>query len=246
MNMHKLCLLLVASSTFFGESIGSITGGDQSVVAAHNAGTVPRVDGASSDSLRLLRSHDGGVDKTASTTADLNLKSEGLTVSSSEPDLEDRIALTPLVETLEQGVSRAAAHLRNDQYVLVGRRMSRDELNPVQAALRTKLNRRDVISERDISFWIKYAHRHPRKFRGRPKFNVAYRVFKGDRSLDRVFKRLTSLNNVDDKKLQEMVAYMYNKLAEEISVKLGDKASGWMAKRCVSGEGRSSSQHGPE
>ncbi|CAI5717568.1 unnamed protein product [Hyaloperonospora brassicae] len=229
--MHKLCLLLVASSTFSGESIGSITGGDQAVVVAHNAGTVPRVGGASSDSSKLLRSHDRALDKTASTTADLNLKSNGSTMPSSEPDLEDRYAFAPLVEGLGPGVSRAAAHLRNDQNVLVVRRMSREELNPVQTSLRIELNPRDIISERDLSFWTKYADRHLRKFRGRPKFNVAYRVFKGDRSPDRVFKRLISLGDAGDEKLQKMVAYMYNKLAEEVSAKFGDKASTWMAKR---------------
>ncbi|CAI5730788.1 unnamed protein product [Hyaloperonospora brassicae] len=200
--MHKLCLLLVASGVFFGESVGSTTGGDQAVVAAPNAGTVLRVGGASSDSLGLLRSH-----------------------------LEDRNAVTALFEKMNQLVSRATTNLWKDQQLFGHVRAGpREELNRNEVGRLIDTGRKAAKSEEELALWKNYDV----WFRsyGKPvDLDALYRVFKGDTTLDKVFKRLAALRNIDDDQFQGMVALMHNKLAQEVSAKFGDKASTWMAER---------------
>ncbi|CAI5717545.1 unnamed protein product [Hyaloperonospora brassicae] len=232
--MHKLCLLLVASGAFFPvKSVGSITGDGQAVVATPNAGTVPRVDDASSESPELLRSHDRAVDKTALTTADQDLKSNGSTVSSSERDLEDRNAFSGLAQKIKQGISRgvtaALIYLPSgSRHVL--KSWQKQKLTPVQAARVIGIDRSGV-SPKKLRLWIQHARWHQSTTGKALDYDAAYRVFKGTRGSDKVFERLTALRNVKDAEVGGLTAYMYNKLAKELTHKLGNEASGWMAGR---------------
>uniref|UniRef100_M4B2H0 RxLR effector candidate protein n=1 Tax=Hyaloperonospora arabidopsidis (strain Emoy2) TaxID=559515 RepID=M4B2H0_HYAAE len=64
--MHKLCLVLTASSTLLCERAEAVNDENQADVTAHDPVTVSHLDDTTSDSQRLLRSHSSPVGTTAS------------------------------------------------------------------------------------------------------------------------------------------------------------------------------------